>query len=94
MQERKKKGLVLFIYFLINLVDLLKSPVSIEFVDCMAYAPCKRLFIKYTTFAHKSTYCVRIVRLLRVKRLNAYVIVRFLRVATSSSVVDRLFRAI
>ena len=32
-------------------------------------APCKRLCVEYTTLARKATYCVRIVRLLRVSDL-------------------------
>ena len=102
-----------------NLVDLLKSLVATVYVGCTVCAPCKQLCVKYTTFARKATYCVRIVRLLRVSdllrtymtcaleatcaydvqllrvnRLNAYMIVRLLHMATSSSGSDRLFRAI
>ena len=52
----EKKGLEsLFIYFLKNLVDLLKSPVTRAYVDCTAYAPCKRLCVEYTTFARIAT---------------------------------------
>ena len=47
----------------------------------------------YTTCALKAT-CAYDIRLVRVKQLNAYVIVRLLRVATSSSVSDRLLRVI
>ena len=53
----------------LNLVDLLKSPVATAYVDCTAYAPCKRPCVEYTTFAREATYCVRIVRLLRVSDL-------------------------
>ena len=65
--RKEKKGLESF--FLINLVDLLKSPVARAYVDCTAYAPCKRLCVDYTTFARIATYCVRIVRLVRVSEL-------------------------
>ena len=68
MQERKGKDYNLY-FFLKILVDLLKSPVARAYVDCTAYAPCKRLCVEYTTFAHKATYCVSIVRLLRVSDL-------------------------
>ena len=90
--RKEKKGLESF--FLKNLVDLLKSLVATAYVDCTACATCKRLCVEYTTFLRKATYCVRIVRLLRVKQLNVYVIVQLLRVATSSSSSERLFRAI
>ena len=102
--RKEEKGLDLF--FLKNLVDLLKFLVATAYVDCTAYAPYKRLCVEYTTFARKVTYCVCIVRLVRVsdllrmytacaleaascvrgtsvrlKRLNAYVNVRILRVS-------------
>ena len=65
--RKGKKGLeYLYIYFLKNLVDLLKSPVARAYIDCTAYAPCKQLCVEYTTFAHIATYCVRIVRLVRI----------------------------
>ena len=68
--RKEKKGLEsLYIYFLKNLVDLLKSPVATAYVDCTAYARCKRLCVEYTTFARIATYCVRIVRLVRVSNL-------------------------
>ena len=68
--RKKKKGLESFIYILKkNLVDLLKSPVATAYVDCTAYAPCKRLFVEYTAFARIANYCVRIVRLVRVSDL-------------------------
>ena len=66
--RKEKKGLESF-FFLKNLVDLLKSLVATAYVDCTAYAPCKRLCVEYTTFARKVTYCVRIVQLLRVSDL-------------------------
>ena len=69
--RKEKKGLESF-FFLKNLVNLLKSPVATAYVDCTAYAPCKRLCVEYTTFARKATYCVRIVQLLR-KQIIAYV---------------------
>ena len=65
--RKEKKGLDFF--NIINLVDLLKSPVAAAYVDCTAYAPCKRLCVEYTTFARKATYFVRIVQLLRVSNL-------------------------
>ena len=64
--RKEKKGLEFYFF---NLVDLLKSPVATAYVDCTAYAPCKRLCVEYTTFARKATYCVRIVQLLRVSDL-------------------------
>ena len=66
--RKEKKGLDFFL-FLKNLVDLLKSPVATAYVDCTAYAPCKRLCVEYTTFERIATYCVRIVRLVRVSDL-------------------------
>ena len=103
--RKEKKGLE-FLFFLKNLVDLLKSPVARAYVDCTAYAPCNRLCVYYRTFARIATYCIRIVRpvrvsdlfrtytacaleatlcvrgtYVRVKRLNAYVNVRLLRVS-------------
>ena len=64
--RKEKKGLESFFF---NLVDLLKSLVATAYVDCTACAPCKRLCVEYTTFARKATYCVLIVRLLRVSDL-------------------------
>ena len=64
--RKEKKGLEFFYLFFENLVDLLKSPVARAYVDCTAYAPCKLLCVEYTTFARIATYCVRIVRLVRV----------------------------
>ena len=89
--RKEKKGLE-YIYFLKNLVDLLKSLVATAYVDCTAYAPCKRLCVEYTTFARKRliayvySLCARgdFVRTMYVrarKRLNAYVNVRLLRVS-------------
>ena len=47
-----------------------RSPrVATAYVDCTACAPCKQLCVEYTTFAHKATYCVHIVQLLRVSDL-------------------------
>ena len=66
--RKEKKGLE-FLFFLKNLVDLLKSPVATAYVDCTAYEPCKRLCVEYTTFARIATHCVRIVRLVRVSDL-------------------------
>ena len=66
--RKEKKGLESF-FFLKNLFYFLKSLVATAYVDCTACAPCKQLCIEYTTFASKSTYCVRIVRLLRVSHL-------------------------
>ena len=63
--RNEKKGLE---SFFLNLVNLLKLPVATAYVDCTAYAPCKRLFVEYTTFAREATYCVRI-RLVRSRRL-------------------------
>ena len=51
---KEKKGLE-FYFFLKNPVDLLKSPVATAYVDCTAYAPCKRLCVEYTTFARIAT---------------------------------------
>ena len=68
--RKEKKGLEsLFLFFLENLVDLLKSLVATAYVDCTACAPCKRLCVEYTTFSRKETYCVRIVLLWRVSDL-------------------------
>ena len=67
MQESKRKGYNLFFFF--NLVDMLKSLVATAYLDCTAYAPCKGLCVEYTTFARIATYCVRIVRLVRVSNL-------------------------
>ena len=66
--RKEKKGLESFFFFE-NLVDLLKSLVATAYVDCTAYAPCKLLCVEYTTFARIATYCVRIVRLVRVSDL-------------------------
>ena len=66
---KKGKERVRIFFFWKNLVDLLKLLVATAYVDCTACAPCKRLHVKYTTFARKATYCVRIVRLLRVSDL-------------------------
>ena len=66
--RKEKKGLESF-FFLKNPVDLLKLPVARAYVDCTAYAPCKRLCVEYTTFARKAIYCVRIVQLVRVSNL-------------------------
>ena len=52
-----------------NLVDLLKSLIATAYVECMYCAPYKRICVEYTTFARKATYCVHIVRLLRVSDL-------------------------
>ena len=65
--RKEKKGLEF--YFLKNLVDLLKSLVATAYVDCTAYARCKRLCVEYTTFARIATYCVRLARLVRVSDL-------------------------
>ena len=67
--RKEKKGLESLRFFLKNLVHLLKSLVATAYVDCTAYAPCKRLCVEYTTFARIATYCVRIVRLVRVSDL-------------------------
>ena len=67
--RKEKKGLESFFVCLKNLVDLLKLLVVIAYVDCTAYAPCKQVCVEYTTFARKVTYCVRIVRTLRVSDL-------------------------
>ena len=67
--RKEKKGLESLYFFFKDLVDLLKSPVARAYVDCTAYAPCKRLRVEYTTFARISTYCLRIVRLVRVSDL-------------------------
>ena len=64
--RKEKKGLD---FFWKNLVDLLKSLVATAYVDCTAYAPCKQLCVEYTTFTCIATYCVRIVRLVRVSDL-------------------------
>ena len=71
---RYKKGkerlrIFINIYFLKNLVDLLKSLVVTAYVVCTACAPCKRLCVEYTNFARKATYFVRIVQILRVSDL-------------------------
>ena len=65
---KEKKGLESF-FCLKNPVDLLKSLVPTAYVDCTAYAPCKRLCVEYTTFGHIVTYFVRIVQLVRVSDL-------------------------
>ena len=65
--RKEKKGLEP-LFFLKNLVDLLKSLVATAYVGCTACAPCKRLCVEYTNFARKATYCVRI-RLVRSRRL-------------------------
>ena len=52
-----------------NLVDLLKLPVATAYVDCTDYAPCNQLCVEYTTFARIATYCVCIVRLVRLRDL-------------------------
>ena len=49
--RKEKKGLESFIYFLKNLVDLLKSLVATAYVDCTACAHRKRLCVECTTFA-------------------------------------------
>ena len=49
--KKGKKGLESLFFSLKNLVALLKSPVARAYVDCTAYAPCKRLCVEYTTFA-------------------------------------------
>ena len=67
--RKEKKGLESLFIFLKNLVDLLKSLVATAYVDCTAYAPCKRLCVEYTTFARIATYCVRIVRLVHISDL-------------------------
>ena len=67
--RKGKKGLESFSFFLKNLVDLLKSLVATAYVDYTAHAPCKQFCIEYTTFARKATYCVNIVRILRVINL-------------------------
>ena len=67
--RKEKEGLESLFFFWKNLVDLLKLPVETAYVDCTAYAPCKQLCVEYTTFARKATYCVRIVRLVRVSDL-------------------------
>ena len=69
MMEGARKGKKGLDFFLKNLVDLLNLLVATTYVDCTASAPCKRLCVEYTTFARKATYCVRIVRLLRVSDL-------------------------
>ena len=66
---KKGKERVRFFIFFENLVNLLKSLVATAYVDCTAYAPCKRLCVEYMTFARIATYCVRIVRLVRVSDL-------------------------
>ena len=66
--RKEKKGLESS-FVLKNLVDLLKSLVATAYVYCTAYAPCKRPCVEYTTFARIATYCVRIVRLVRVNDL-------------------------
>ena len=48
---------------------MLKSLVATAYVDCTAYAPCKRLCVEYTTFARIASYFIRIVRLVRVSDL-------------------------
>ena len=67
--KEKERVRIFFSFFLKNIVDLLKSLVATAYVDCTAYAPCERLCIEYTTFARIATYCVRIVRLVRVSDL-------------------------
>ena len=66
--RKEKKGLE-SLFFLKNLVDLLKLLVATAYVDCMACQPCKGLCVEYTTFARKATYCVCIVQILRVSDL-------------------------
>ena len=66
--RKEKKGLE-SLFILKNPVDLLKSPVVTAYVDCTAYAPCKRLCVEYTNFSRIATYFVRIVRLVRVSDL-------------------------
>ena len=67
--KKEKKGLAFFSFFLKNLVDFLKSPVATACIDCTANAPCKQLFVEYTTFLRIATYFVRILRLVRVSNL-------------------------
>ena len=67
--RKENKGLESLLFFLKNLVDLLKSLVAIAYVECTAYAPCKRLCVEYTTFARIAPYCIRIVQLVRVSDL-------------------------
>ena len=64
--RKEKKGLQLF--FLKNLVNLLKSLVATAYVDCTGCVPCKQLCEEHRTFARKATYCVHI-RLVRSRRL-------------------------
>ena len=74
---KKGKERVRILFFLKNLVDLLKSLVATAYVDCMACAPCKQVCVEYTTFARKATYCVSIVQLLHVSDLlRTYTTVR------------------
>ena len=69
MRKKGKERDRIFILFWKNLVNLLKLPVATVYVDCTDYASCKRLCVEYTTFARKATYCIRIVRLVRVSDL-------------------------
>ena len=66
--RKEKKGLDFYV-FLKTVDDLLKSLVATAYVDFTTWAPCKQLCIEYTTFARKATYCIHIVRLLRVSNL-------------------------
>ena len=67
--RKEKKGLD---FFLKSLVDLLKLLVATAYVDCTAYAPCKRLCVECTTFCAYSnllrTYSTTCAR----KQLIAY----------------------
>ena len=74
-----KKGLEFF-FFLKNLVDLLKSPVARAYVDCTAYAPCKRRIAYVYDLCARGDF-VRTWYVFARKRLNAYVNVRLLRVS-------------
>ena len=67
--NKGKESVRIFIFFLKNLVDLSKLLVATAYIGWTACVPCKRLCAEYTTIARKVTYCVRIVRLLRVSNL-------------------------
>ena len=67
--ERKEKKGLEFYFFWKNLVDLLKLLVAKAYVICTACALYKRLCVEYTNFARKATYCVRVLRLLRISDL-------------------------
>ena len=66
--RKEKKGLE-YILFFEKSCRFVESLVATAYVDCTACATCKRLCVEYTTFSRKATYCVRIVRLLRVSDL-------------------------